>query len=130
MVLKSLGKSNQKFFLGNNMKNSITTSEIYTRLGVSREQMIQFCQKWQIAELALFGSILRDDFRTHSDIDLLVSYQPSAKRGLFEKMTMQEELESLLNRKVDLVSKQAIIQSRNWLRRRNILDSAEVLYVA
>ncbi len=73
---------------------------------------------------------MRDDFREDSDIDLLVSYQPTAKRGLFEKMTMKEELEIMLNRKVDLVSKQAIIQSHNWLRRKNILDSAEVIYVA
>jgi len=103
---------------------------IYDRLGISSQQLSQFCQKWKVAELALFGSILRDDFRPDSDIDFLVSYQPNAKRGLFEKMTMQEELEDLLHRKVDLVSKQAIIQSRNWLRRKNILDSAEVIYVA
>lgn len=111
-----------------NTQNSIL--EIRDRLGISAEQLTKFCQKWQVSELALFGSILRDDFRSDSDIDILVSYQPTAKRGLFEKITMKEELEILLNRKVDLVSKQAINQSRNWLRRKNILDSAEVIYVA
>ncbi len=110
--------------------NTQSNSKAYSRLGVSSPKLTQFCQKWKVAELALFGSILRDDFREDSDIDLLVSYQPNAKRGLFEKMTMKEELEIMLNRKVDLVSKQAIIQSRNWLRRKNILDSAEVIYVA
>ena len=112
------------------MYSQISNPKIYNRLGISSQQLTQFCQKWQVAELALFGSILRDDFREDSDIDLLVSYQPNAKRGLFEKMTMQEELETMLNRKVDLVSKQAIIQSHNWLRRKNILSSAEVIYVA
>ncbi len=111
------------------MNTQTASPEIYNRLSISNQQLAQFCQKWKVAELALFGSILRDDFREDSDIDLLVSYQSNAKRGLFEKMSMQEELENLLHRKVDLVSKQAIIQSRNWLRRKNILDSAEVIYV-
>ena len=112
------------------MNTQAINSKAYSRLGISSQKLTQFYQEWKVAELALFGSILRDNFREDSDIDLLVSYQPNAKRGLFEKMTMQEELEDLLHRKVDLVSKQAIIQSRNWLRRKNILDSAEVIYVA
>lgn len=102
----------------------------FNRLGISRHQLVEFCQKWQVSELSLFGSILREDFRAESDVDFLVSYQPSAKRGLFEKMTMKEELEELLHRKVDLVSKQAIMNSHNWLRSKKILDSAEVIYVA
>lgn len=104
--------------------------KIYDRLGITAEQLAAFCQHWHVAELALFGSILRDDFRPNSDIDILVSYQPTAKRGLFEKITMKEELEILLHRNVDLVSKQAIGQSRNWIRRKNILDSAQIIYVA
>jgi predicted nucleotidyltransferase len=59
-----------------------------------------------------------------------VVYQPTSKRVLFEKMSMQEELQTLLHRNVDLVSKKAIEQSRNWIRRDNILNSAEVIYVA
>ena len=104
--------------------------ELYDRLSINPDQLIQFCQRWQIAELALFGSVLRNDFDTDSDIDVLTSYQPNAKRGLIEKMRMKEELESLFDRKVDLVSKKAIEQSRNWIRRENILSSAEVIYVA
>ncbi|MCU0569580.1 MAG: nucleotidyltransferase family protein [Oculatellaceae cyanobacterium Prado106] len=105
------------------------SSRLQSRLGISPEQLAEFCQRWQVAELALFGSVLRDDFHANSDIDVLVAYQPTAKRGLFEKMRMQEELSSLLHRDVDLVSKKAILQSHNWLRRKNILDSAEVVYV-
>ena len=103
---------------------------IYERLGVTPQDLAALCQRWQIAELFLFGSILREDFRPDSDIDILVTYKPSAKRGLFEKMRLKEELEMLLHRDVDLVSKRAIEQSHNWLRRKNILGSAEAIYVA
>jgi predicted nucleotidyltransferase/ABC-type lipoprotein export system ATPase subunit len=105
-------------------------SRIQSRLGITPEQLAEFCQQWYVSELALFGSVLCDDFSSNSDIDVLVSYHPTAKRGLLEKIRMQEELSSLLHRDVDLVSKKAIEQSHNWLRRRNILDSAEVIYVA
>ena len=106
------------------------SSTLPARLAITSEQLAEFCQRWQVAELALFGSILRDDFHADSDIDLLVSYQPTAKRGLFEKMHMKEELESLFHRKVDLISKKAIEKSQNWIRRKNILGSAKVIYVA
>jgi uncharacterized protein len=105
-------------------------SKLQERLTITSEELSDFCQRWQVSELALFGSVLRDDFHADSDIDVLVSYQATAKRGLFEKIRMQEELSSLLHRDVDLVSKKAIEQSHNWLRRKNILDSAEVIYVA
>jgi uncharacterized protein len=105
-------------------------SRFQSRLGITPKQMADFCERWQVSELALFGSILREDFSPTSDIDILISYRPTAKRGLLEKIRMQEELSALLNRDVDLVSKKAIERSRNWLRRKNILDSAEVIYVA
>lgn len=105
-------------------------AKLQSRLGITPQQLGEFCQRWQVSELSLFGSILRDDFCMNSDIDILVSYQPTAKRGLFRKMSMKEELELLLNREVDLVSKKAIEQSRNWIRRQNIINSAEVIYVA
>ena len=75
-----------------------------------------FCRKWQITEFALFGSVLRNDFNPESDIDILVSFAPNAKRGLTETMQMRDELEALFNRKVDLIVKAAINRSDNWLR--------------
>ena len=87
-----------------------------------------FCQRWQIAELAVFGSILRDDFNDKSDIDFLVTFSPLAQWGLFEHAQMQQELQTLLNRDVDLVSKRAIERSKNWIRRQNILSTAKVIY--
>lgn len=112
------------------MNLSASRSKLYDCLGISHTQLVEFCQRWHVAELALFGSILRDDFRPDSDIDVLVAYQPTSKRGLFEKTMMQEELQTLLHRQVDLVSKKAIEQSRNWIRRNNILNSAGLIYVA
>ncbi len=106
------------------------TTELQARLGISSEQLADFCQQWQVSELYLFGSVLRDDFSTDSDIDVLVTYRPTAKRGLYEKMKMQADLAALLKRDVDLVSKKAIEHSHNWLRRQNILGTAEVVYVA
>ena len=104
---------------------------IYQRLNTTPEQLADFCEKWQIEELALFGSILRDDFRhggeDPSDIDILYTYMPQAQYG-FEIFDMKEELEILFARKVDLVSKNAVQKSRNWLRRKTILESAQVIY--
>ena len=87
-----------------------------------------FCQRWQIAELAVFGSILRNDFNDKSDIDFLVTFSPLAQWGLFEHAQMQQELQVLLNRDVDLVSKRAIERSKNWIRRQNIFSTAKVIY--
>ena len=112
------------------MNPILAQANIYQRLGITAGDLATFCQRWQVAELSLFGSVLRDDFTPTSDVDILVTYLPAAQRGLFEKMQMQEELEALLHREVDLVSTKAIAQSRNWLRRRNILNSAQVIYVA
>ena len=84
-----------------------------------------FCRKWRIAELALFGSVLRSDFRPDSDIDFLVTFVPDAKWDLFDFVTMKDELETLFLRSVDLVEKPAL---RNPIRRKAILASQEVIY--
>lgn len=95
---------------------------------MSNKGVADFCRRWKITQLALFGSVLRDDFRTESDIDVLASFGDDAQWTLFDHVTMQEELNALFGRKVDLVSKHAIERSRNALRRKAILDSAEVIY--
>ncbi|MBO1351773.1 MAG: nucleotidyltransferase family protein [Hormoscilla sp. GUM202] len=91
-------------------------------------QIQDFCQRWHITEFALFGSVLRDDFRPDSDIDILVRFSPSFRRGLEETLQMRQELQTLFNRKVDLIEKTAIERSENWLRRKNILESAQAIY--
>jgi hypothetical protein len=97
---------------------------------IDASRLEAFCRRWKIRELAAFGSVLRGDFRSGSDVDLLVSFTPDAQVGLLEHATMQAELSELLGRKVDLVSRRAIERSANPIRRRAILDNAVPLYVA
>ena len=96
----------------------------------NRDEIAAFCRRWQVVELALFGSALRDDFGPDSDIDLLVSFNPDARPTLFDVVRMQEELSRVLGRKVDLVTRRAVETSRNYIRRRAILGSAQVVYAA
>lgn len=99
-------------------------------IDVPREKIVEFCRRWKIREFALFGSVLRDDFRPESDIDVLVAFAADARWSLLDHVTMQEELKSIFGRNVDLVSKKGIERSRNPIRRKEILDSAEVIYAA
>ena len=96
----------------------------------NRDEIAAFCRRWQVVELALFGSASRDDFGPDSDIDLLVSFDPDARPTLFDVVRMQEELSRVLGRKVDLVTRRAVETSRNYIRRRAILGSAQVVYAA
>ena len=100
------------------------------RIEISSEQIADFCRRWKIIELGLFGSVLRDDFRPDSDVDVLVTFAPDTRWSLFDLVDMQEELSHLLNRDVDLVEREAVVKSPNYIRRRNILQSAQVIYAA
>ena len=91
-------------------------------------EIAKFCRRWQIRELALFGSALRDDFRPDSDLDIVVAFADEADWGLFDHVQMQQELQALLQRSVDLVSKRALERSENWLLRQEILDTAQMLF--
>jgi uncharacterized protein len=98
------------------------------RLSIPQEKIAEFCRLHRIRELALFGSVLRDDFRPDSDVDILVEFEPDAHHGLFSMVRMQSELEQILGRGVDLVEKSAVEGSRNYIRREAILRSAETVY--
>ena len=91
------------------------------------DHITKFCQQWQIIELSLFGSILHDDFHADSDIDILVAFAPTANWGLLDRAQMQEELEAILSKPVDLISKRAIDRSSNWIRRPEILFTAQTI---
>jgi predicted nucleotidyltransferase len=97
-------------------------------LNLSDEALEVFCHKWRIREFALFGSVLREDFRPDSDVDVLVSFQPEAEWDLFDVVDMQNELEIIFGRKVDLLDREAVEQSRNPFRRRGILSNTRVVY--
>ena len=92
------------------------------------DEIVKFCQRWRIRELALFGSILRDDFGPDSDVDVLVEFDKDADWSLLDHIQMQQELQRLLDRKVDLISKRALERSKNWLFRHQVLSTARVLF--
>ncbi len=94
---------------------------------IPEDDIAKFCQRWKVEQFYLFGSVLRDDFTNDSDIDVMVQFFPDARIG-WSIVTMEEELEAIFNRQVDLTTKQGIEESDNWLRRRNILDSATLIY--
>jgi predicted nucleotidyltransferase len=96
----------------------------------SKKKIRRLCQNWDIEELSFFGSVLRDDFREDSDVDVVVSFSPSTEYGFFALSRLQEELESIFGRKVDLVDRAAIENSRNFIRRKEILESLETVYAA
>jgi uncharacterized protein len=100
------------------------------RVMIPGEAVTAFCQRWNITELALFGSVLRPDFKPGSDIDVLVSFSESARYSLFDLIHMEEELKKIFGRAVDLVDRRAIERSRNYIRRQEILSSAERVYAA
>jgi predicted nucleotidyltransferase len=78
------------------------------RIPASSEQISAFCHRWKITELALFGSVLRDDFRADSDIDILLTFSPDSRWSLFDWVDMKDELETLLQRQVDIVDKEGL----------------------
>jgi len=92
----------------------------------SKEQLAEFSIRHHIRKLALFGSILRDDFRPDSDIDILVVFEPEHIPGFFDLMKMEEELSILFGRPVDLRTPQDL--SRYF--RDEVLEKAEVQYLA
>lgn len=89
-----------------------------------KDEIADFCHRWKITELSLFGSVLRDDFGPDSDIDILVTFAPEASWSLSE----QDELKMIFGRDVDLLSRRGLEHSRNYLRRKAILDSVEVIH--
>jgi len=94
------------------------------RIPVPRRAVADFCQRNRIRKLSLFGSVLRDDFRPDSDIDMLVEFEPDAVVGLFDIARMERELSEIMGRRVDLRTPKDL--SRHF--RQQVLDEAEVQY--
>ena len=93
---------------------------------VSPDRIADFGHSWKITELALFGSVLRDDFDEGSDVDVLVSFDPEATWSLWDLTAMADELSAIIGRKVDFVEKEGL---RNPFRRQHIVNSSKVIYV-
>jgi predicted nucleotidyltransferase len=100
------------------------------KVEIPTDEIADFCRRWKVTELALFGSVLGGDFGPDSDVDVLVSFSPSARWSLFDLVTMQDELKAILGREVDLLERVAVERSENYIRRKSILSNLEVIYAA
>lgn len=100
---------------------------VVPNLDVSMEKIEAFCRKWKITEFSLFGSVLRDDFRPDSDVDVLVEFQPNCGWSLYDVVDMKDELAEMFGREVDFVMKDGL---RNPFRRYEILTTRKILYAA
>ena len=99
-------------------------------INLDMDRIKEFCRRWGITELALFGSVLRDDFRPDSDVDVLVTFAPDSPVTLFTLGDCEDELGDILGRKVDLVDRGAVEQGHNRIRRKHILSHSETVYAA
>jgi hypothetical protein len=97
------------------------------QIDIPMDKVVDFCRKWKIAEFSLFGSVLRDDFRPESDVDVLVEFEPGAPWSLWDWIDMIDELKAAFGRDVDLVSKGGL---RNPFRRHAIMTTREIIYAA
>ena len=107
-----------------------TISRPKLRIPLPRKKLAEFCNRWKITELAIFGSVLREDFRPTSDIDLLVSFAPNTKISLLDLVRMENELKIIFGREVDVVERKSVEKSENYIRRKSILESAKVIYAS
>jgi predicted nucleotidyltransferase len=109
---------------------SATTTISRHGVTLPMDALAEFCRRWKIRELAVFGSYVRDDFRPDSDLDFLYTFAADVPWTLFDLVTMDQELAAIVGRPVDLVDRTSIESSENWIRRRAILGTAETIYVA
>jgi predicted nucleotidyltransferase len=98
-----------------------------TEIRIPRKKIGEFCHRWMVIEFSLFGSVLRDDFRPDSDVDVLVTFAPAAEISLFDLVQMKIDLEEIFHRPVDVIEKDAL---ENPFRKREILRTAQVVYAA
>lgn len=106
------------------------TPDARPRIAWDQLRLADIARRWKVTRLELFGSVLRDDFRTDSDVDVLVTFAPDARISLFDLVDLQDDLKALFGRKVDVIERPSIEQSPNYLRRREILRSPLTVYDA
>ena len=92
------------------------------------DKIANFCRRWRIARLDIFGSVLRDDFRQNSDVDFVAGYAPAVHWSLLDRVRMKHELEDMLGRSVDLLNRRALEHDRHNGRAAAILAQAQLLY--
>ncbi len=101
-----------------------------SNIDLPKKKIACFCSKWHVRQFALFGSVLQEHFKHDSDVDVMVDFEKGKSITLFDLVSMKDELEQIFEREVDLVTRQGIEQSRNYIRRKSILSSIEVVDVS
>ncbi|MBN2501748.1 MAG: nucleotidyltransferase family protein [Anaerolineales bacterium] len=96
------------------------------KIDISSEILVEFCRRYQVRRLALFGSVLREDFQAASDVDILVKFDPDARVSFMTLGKMQRELEAIFQRKVDLVPQDGL----KPIIREEVLSSAQEVYAS
>lgn len=100
------------------------------RVSIPTEALADFCRRWKIVELSLFGSVLREDFGPESDVDVLVTFAADAKVSLFDLVHLKDDLASVLGRRVDVLTRRSVEQHHNPWFRHEVLSSARTVYAA
>ena len=97
-----------------------------SKISYPKESLERFCRRYQVRRLALFGSVIRDDFRPDSDVDVLISFNPEAKVSFMTLGKMKRELSLIFRRSVDLVPQEGLKPAI----RDDVLASAQEIYAA
>ena len=99
-------------------------------INIPTDKLAKFCCRNHIRSLSLFGSVLRDDFGQDSDVDVMIEFEHGNEPDLMALVSIENELSEILGHKADMVERESVEQSPNYIRRRNILQSLETVYVA
>ncbi|MBF0512164.1 MAG: nucleotidyltransferase family protein [Candidatus Omnitrophica bacterium] len=94
-------------------------------ISIDRLRIIDFCKKWGIARMSFFGSVVTDDFKPDSDVDVMVGFKPGSQWSLFDIVEMKLQLQQLFQREVDIVEEGSI---KNPIKRKCIYENLEVVY--
>jgi len=92
------------------------------------EKIAKLCKKWGIKEFSFFGSFLTDKFNENSDVDVLVSFNENTSYGFFELFDIKKDIEGILGKEVDLLTKRGVLQSKNYIRSKSILGNCKLVY--
>ena len=104
------------------------SSHIETQLRICQVAIGEFCRRWGVSELALFGSSRPIDLRSESEVPVIITLDDAFRHTLFDMHQMEQDLGHVLGQDIHLVSRRGIEMSRNQRRRRAILGSVRVIY--
>ena len=114
-------------YVDNVDKSNQNRVAMFPRITASPDVIEGFCKRWHIIEMSLFGSMLREDYNSDSDIDVMIQFDLNNLPG-FAYTSMVSELKELLGKPVDIVTRASVERSLNYIRRKEVLNSAEVIY--